>query len=339
MRTLPSGSQTASSDTPRRRNRNQKKMKRLQQKMRRLAMMTTNKSTLLPTLQQMTVLLEKGKDIVLAVKKTPSLANIFLACILLLSAAPTHGDSYWAYVPKPPMVHPVTWTKPKHIKVMTTVTKILGETPVLTTKKKYSSVFSYEGKSDSAPICLGLSGISVPGCLPVSYRTFVTDTLDPNDQARRLVWELQIKTLGWYTVNKTFSWYEELPLPDCTKIYYNPDIPWVYNEQYPNWLSCGFKVRGMPFKITDTKKIIWDFSASSPFRDSSIYFKKYAYRYNNYKPNSVIYRYFSPGFVEPIWVSKHQNKTRIQPKLFRLAAAIDMVLLKNLRLLLLKLFL
>lgn len=123
----------------------------------------------------MTDLVAEATKVISTAGKLVTPVNVFLACLVLLSSAPAQGELYWAYVPKPPLVHPVTWHEKAHIKVMTSVTEILGGSPTFMLSKNQSSVITYEGKSDSAPMCFSLLGSSVPGCLPVSYRTFVTD--------------------------------------------------------------------------------------------------------------------------------------------------------------------
>lgn len=263
--------------------------------------------------------------------KPPSMANIFLACMLLLSAVPTQGDSYWAYVPKPPLIHPVTWQEREHIKVMTNVSDILGGTPIFSVGPIKSSTLTYEGRADSAPICFSLLGFSISGCLPVAYRTFVTDapeSVEKPTPEKRLVWELQIKTLGWYTENETASTTETLPITDCLHKYKNQDSQWIYDDQTPNWLSCGFQKKGIPYVVTGTNTTVWDFSVSSPNYNQAGYFKNNSEKFNNYNSkDKVIHRFFTAGFVEPVWITKNTDGSSLmQMDLFRLAAAADMIL-------------
>lgn len=151
---------------------------------------------------------------------------------------------------------------------------------------------------------------------------------------KRLVWELQIKTLGWFRENETANSSEPLPYLDCLREYRDQDAPWVYEDQAPNWLSCGFKNKGIPFPVTDTNEVIWDFSVSSPEYDYAKYFKNQVKEdlFNGYKPSdgSQIHRYFSAGFVEPIWAWKDVSGfTWLHYDLFRLAAASDVILHKK----------
>ena len=82
-----------------------------------------------------------------------------------------------------------------------------------------SAYINYEGRTDSVPICLVLRGAAPVGCLPVNYRTFLTDAPDPSDNAekegKRLMWELQIPTLGHVIYNESFVIVPHMPLPIC----------------------------------------------------------------------------------------------------------------------------
>ena len=77
------------------------------------------------------------------------------------------------YVPHPPLLHPMDWGDNVHIRDMTNNTELLGghaDPPPFDFLCNLN-----EGMSDSAPICVTLKGITSMGCLPTSYRTFLSD--------------------------------------------------------------------------------------------------------------------------------------------------------------------
>lgn len=81
-----------------------------------------------------------------------------------------------------------------------------------------SKRFYYEGRSDVAPICLALKGPVPIGCLPVNYRSFVTDAPDYENKFQRWVWKLRIQTLGYNNYSETSETVSNLPIPDCIEL-------------------------------------------------------------------------------------------------------------------------
>lgn len=110
---------------------------------------------------------------------------------------------------------------------MTSHSELLGGTPDYHLRKNCSTYVNYEGRADLSPICLALRGDIPPGCLPVNYRTFLTDTPDREvtlkadtrdpKQGKRLMWELQFQTLGYIIFDESFHRDQPLPqrLPNC----------------------------------------------------------------------------------------------------------------------------
>lgn len=56
----------------------------------------------------MKILSAEAIKVVAASGKVFNPLNMFLACSALLTCPSVHGEIYWAYVPKPPLIHPVT---------------------------------------------------------------------------------------------------------------------------------------------------------------------------------------------------------------------------------------
>ena len=78
---------------------------------------------------------------------------IFLAILSLIAAQSTvtYGESYWAYIPKPPLIHPVGWLDPDHIKVLTNDTDLLGGMQDYDERPNSSALLNFEGRSDPPP--------------------------------------------------------------------------------------------------------------------------------------------------------------------------------------------
>ena len=147
-------------------------------------------------------------------------------------------------------------------------------------------------------------------------------------------------TLGYRINNETFQNAPFMPLPVCTKKYRDINQFWNGNSNtHPRWLSCGFKyIPASKHTAEGTNLEIWDFSISSGGYDYSQYFKRLSdmglIKYKNYtnKDNTQkLQRWFSPGYVEPLWVARDpiKNLTATHYDLFRLAASANIILQKK----------
>lgn len=265
--------------------------------------------------------------------------NMFLAMLAILTAqvVTVSGDVYWAYVPHPPFLHPVGWGEETQIKIMTNNTQLLGGYEDFISSHQMSQVIDYEGMSDTTPICVTIRGRVPPGCLPINYRTLLTDAPDrnSNDQNnKRLMWEIGIMTLGYYNYNESYILpSENMPLPNCFQIYHDKDQFWDSFVKSPKWLECGFQKASVhqPYGSND---YIYDYSVESPDYDYTDYLKYSSEKFGGYAPNTLgepIRRWFTPGWVAPIFVSHSttHNITGVHSGLFRLFAAANMLLLKK----------
>ena len=147
------------------------------------------------------------------------------------------ATSSWAYVPHPPLLHPVGWGDNQSHD-----SELLGDTLI---PPPFDFLCNLnEGMSDSAPICVTLKGITSMGCLPTSYRTFLSDGSDrsccpPPQNHKRLMWELSMMILN-YNYNETFIRQKEpMPLKDCPQEYRDNDKLWVslLSGDSPRWLK------------------------------------------------------------------------------------------------------
>jgi hypothetical protein len=105
--------------------------------------------------------------------------------------------------------------------------------------------------------------------------------------------------------------------------------------EYPVWLDCRFKHSATVFHPRGTQDAVTDFSVPLPKSDFTHFFKQLSdTQFHGFDPdmgNEPLKRYFTPGFVAPIWVghSFAYNITAIQPDLFRLVSAANMTFLKK----------
>ena len=68
------------------------------------------------------------------------LLPFFLAMIAVLAAPPIEAKSYWAYVPDPPLLQPVTWSEADlPIFYDSTFGRVLGNLPIINTSVNYSN--------------------------------------------------------------------------------------------------------------------------------------------------------------------------------------------------------
>ncbi|KAF6293143.1 hypothetical protein mRhiFer1_009047 [Rhinolophus ferrumequinum] len=100
-----------------------------------------------------------------------------LTLLLLLGTLVLSGSAnktYWAYVPDPPLLHPVSWESPE-IQVYVNDTDALG-LPALPGAKDNGTVFDYTGLGSGTPMCLSRNNATY-GCVRLT-----TGTLCGKDQ-------------------------------------------------------------------------------------------------------------------------------------------------------------
>lgn len=229
---------------------------------------------------------------------------------------------------------------PDYVKVLTNDTKLLGGFQDYEEKINSSAYLNFEGRTDLLPIYIALKGSPPYGCLPINYQTFLTDA--PNltvkgkrKNDKRLMWELQISTLGYLNYNVTFKKAPFMPLPLCAEKFRDKDQFWESSlTGAPKWLKCGFPQAAAKHVPVGTHMEVWDFSIVSGNYDYTKYLKNNSDKFNKYIPPGLgqkVQRWFSPGYVEPIWVSRDPKTNAIisHHELFRLAASANMILQKR----------
>lgn len=195
------------------------------------------------TWTQVRQLTHNAKELLLEMGKPLTPTCYFLAFLSILSAAPeqVQGISYWAYVPNPPILQPVGWLDKEPIKVLTNDSVRLGRTQDTNVRLISSSYINFKESADSLPICLTLQGKAPRGCFTTGYKTFLTDAPDPDDQDKRLMWELQMQILGHPLYKEKFVEKVDVPLPPYIQKFRDKNQFWDSSlTKYPAWLQCSF---------------------------------------------------------------------------------------------------
>ena len=184
--------------------------------------------------------------------------------------------AYWAYVPSPPILQPVGWLDREPIRILTNDTRRLGGAQDSDARISSSSLTTFEGRSDSLPICITLSGKVPRFCLSSSYRTFLTDSPDKENVSKRWIWEIQIQTLGEFNYGEKFKQVSSMPIEPCIQKYRDKDQFWDSAiNKFPTWLTCGFPNTATKYQPKDSSYEIWDYSISSyiEYEVNSIFMK------------------------------------------------------------------
>lgn len=171
---------------------------------------------------------------------------IYLLMGLLNLQATADEQTYWAYVPDPPILHPAMWDGPE-VPVYVNDTSTLGLPSNGHMQQQIEKNFNYSGVGVGLPICLA-KNTSVPGCLQNSPITMHT-----NDSS--LGWTVRFISLGDWSVGKKIK----IPVPQmhlpCKK------EAGLGTETVP-WKDCR---RNSPIRydVNGTGRYIIDWSRSS----------------------------------------------------------------------------
>ncbi|XP_066130173.1 uncharacterized protein [Saccopteryx bilineata] len=157
-----------------------------------------------PTWGQLKALSERADSICRQQNIKRNSVNMFIAMLAVLSIqvlnveATGQNKSYWAYIPNPPLVKPVTW-KGDDIPVFNNHTKFLGESCSSFIMHKTDSNFSFHGKTDKVPICFMFNNThKISGCFSTTLKTILTDSPKSNKPGHptRDLWSLTILMPG-----------------------------------------------------------------------------------------------------------------------------------------------
>ena len=85
-------------------------------------------SSNLPTWGQLKELTRQAQQMVFNTGQPSLVENMFLAllAIVTLQVYPASAASFWAYVPHPPLLHPMGWGDDVNIRVMTNDSGLMG---------------------------------------------------------------------------------------------------------------------------------------------------------------------------------------------------------------------
>lgn len=329
---------------PHKKRRGRKLMRKLTKKVEAVHLGARMRPRQTPTWTQVRHLTSEARE-VLKTARVPETASLMFVAMLAVMGASVSRESYWAYIPKPPVLHPLGWGTTDHIKILTNQTFILGGSPDFHNYKNSSGYVDYEGNSDSLPICFSFTPATPIGCFQVGKRVLNADTptvdnTKPDGKGdKRRMWELWISTLENPKSVHTFLTSKELPsrFPHC-RAAYKKDALWEGDEvSPPHWLRCAFPDHGIRFIPFGASEQLWDFSISSPDADQSRYLKDNKNLYSNYVPpvGRPVHSWYDAGWIEPTWFWESSSPTGKKtplvehPDLFRLIAASEKISLKR----------
>uniref|UniRef100_A0A8V5GT12 Uncharacterized protein n=1 Tax=Melopsittacus undulatus TaxID=13146 RepID=A0A8V5GT12_MELUD len=145
----------------------------------------------------------------------PDMQSLYLFTLLLsvlwILQRGCAAEQYWAFVPAPPVIHPVTWKENVDIPIYNNQTTFMG----LDSNhhiKPYFALFNYSGKSDDLPICFQKNKM-MPECIQLVRQ----NDWDTNSicffQASLMSWSLSIQSS---CTKYPFSCENTVSTPMCT---------------------------------------------------------------------------------------------------------------------------
>lgn len=159
--------------------------------------------------------------------------------IVFFPFVPASGESYWAYVPSPPMLHPVTWEDGR-VPIYTNNTQVMGLQSAAHIWPTTAPNFTFSGLSKHFPICFTRNETASPHCVPVK-RVVELDGTNYTKPGNHWIMELiypsfNCSSKGMGTPPQRY--------PPCT-----PKVP---NNDYGfNWRTCHANVTVCNSKICD----------------------------------------------------------------------------------------
>ncbi|XP_058294134.1 uncharacterized protein LOC131383361 [Hylobates moloch] len=201
------------------------------QRPRRLALETHNSP--FPTWGQIKRLVVTAQDMLTTEGKPFTPENLFLAMLAHLSfqVLPTEGKIYWAYVPEPPLLRPVTWND-ANVPVYTNNTDLFGGLdgdfiiPV-------STIYNYTGSTATLPICLSFTPKA--GCLTLGHEIRRVAGYLPTALHTIVQWQLSFWGFSTEAVAPN-SQHPPHVLPLCPVVRPGQHVV----SKYPVWQSCAY---------------------------------------------------------------------------------------------------
>lgn len=133
--------------------------------------MVTTKQAELPTWGQIKNLTWRAQQMTASIGEPATPTTLLLAMLALLSAQvqPSTADPHWAYVPNPPLLHPVSWNE-RNVLVYVNDKQALGVPSSHHIKATSHGNYTYFGMNGNVPICLSKGG-NYTGCVTVNGTT------------------------------------------------------------------------------------------------------------------------------------------------------------------------
>ncbi|KAL6091118.1 hypothetical protein STEG23_024760, partial [Scotinomys teguina] len=270
----------------------------------------------LPTWGQVKKLTGEGQKMLQRTAKPLTAENLFLAmCALLTVTSAAANVSYWAFVPNPPLLEPVTWGD-MDVSVYTTPNILSPPRNNLTHLNiNDGSLFNFKYSSSAQPLCLG----PFP-CLAMGWQRWMLPGATPQKTRVRL------QRLTAWSINSTL-FEGELSLPSC------PDFTYIGGLKYRPflWQECQGTFG----------KMVKDYVAWGPFGQfinicsewnittcdlSNV--TRMPDQLNDSVQGPRLMTWGDGGIADPRWAHQ-QAPTAIQTHLWKIAAALKSVVLSN----------
>lgn len=174
--------------------------------------------------------------------------TLYLWITLMTLSKAAEEQTYWAYVPDPPILHPAVWEGPE-VPVYVNNTHVLGLPSDGHMKSRLEKNFTYHGQGIGLPLCITRDE-SVPGCLPSSVVT-----MHVNNSV--IGWTVRLNTLADWSDKEAAPTLPAPALsPSCkTKLQLNIEtVPW---KSCINTIFHRYDVPGTNRYIVDWSKKNW----------------------------------------------------------------------------------
>ena len=287
---------------------------------KRTRISASNCQSQIPSWGQIKHLTRSGTQILLSQGKPLTPENLFVAMLALLTIQASCSlpnayaqESYWAYVPDPPLFHPATWDY-EEVKVVTNNSLAMGGEGSGFIHPRSTEHFDFLGHADSLPLCFFTPlATPLPGCLPLSYRTLRTNQ-PVYSGGWYFPWSLDILAAANWNQPKKLIPDPTLPpetFPVCDPIQFNHTWDGInLPNGRPKWVRCVYPDNGVIFHpYGKTHMAIHDWSASAP--------------------KSSVTHWFQAGWVAPTYMALPSHSPKPQGQLYRLFAALDIIILKK----------
>lgn len=188
--------------------------------------------------------------------------HLFLALLAVVSLQVPliSAETYWAYVPDPPILHPAPWDGPS-VRIFVNDTEWFPPSSSDHIEPKTEFGYDYSGQSEQRPICVTVTSNYPYPCLVLGRKVQITEGLTHADSEWfNGHWTLHYTGLGDDAEIAFRQPPSSSKFPPCGFSDW-----WIPNSLFPKWKDCWFIVptvhRG-PENLT-----LYDWSLPRPDRD------------------------------------------------------------------------